>query len=112
MGDMGWRIVPDGCDCCGRDAEDCGMGASGWVPDSTLLAGGGVYCMACAHLLRIMRQPEFCAWCETLMLEEEAAEAQGWAYFVDELGVLHPCCPGCLATQFGIAGRFWLRGVS
>ena len=45
------------------------------------------------------------------MLDEEAAELQGWAYFVDELGELHPCCPGCLAERFGIAGRFRLRGA-
>ena len=45
------------------------------------------------------------------MIEEEAAEAQGWAYFADELGELHPCCPGCLAAEFGIADRFRLRGA-
>ena len=43
------------------------------------------------------------------MLDEEAAELQGWAYFADELGEFHPCCPGCLETRFGIAGRFHLR---
>ena len=37
------------------------------------------------------------------MVDEEAAESQGWAYFADELGELHPCCPGCLAERFGIA---------
>jgi len=67
--------------------------------------------MSCAHLLRIARVREYCAWCETLMLDEEAAELHGWAYFVDELGELHPCCPGCLAERFGIAGRFRLRGA-
>ena len=35
----------------------------------------------------------------------------GWAYFADELGELHPCCPGCLGEQFGIADRFRLRGA-
>ena len=42
MGEMGWEIVPDGCDCCGHDAEDCGMVSSGWVTDARLLVGGGV----------------------------------------------------------------------
>ena len=45
------------------------------------------------------------------MVDEEAAECSGWAYFADELGELHPCCPGCLAGRFGIAGRFRLRGA-
>ena len=111
MVNWGWEIMPDGCDCCGRDAEDCGMLAGGWVTDRGLPAGGGSYCRSCAHLLRIARHPEHCAWCEVLMAEEEAAEAQGWAYFSDELGELHPCCPTCLATQFGIADRFRLRGA-
>jgi len=111
MGEMGWEIVPDGCDCCGHDAEDCGMASSGWVTDSQLIAGEGRFCMSCAHLLRIARVREYCAWCEALMLDEEAAELQGWAYFVDELGELHPCCPGCLAERFGIADRFRLRGA-
>jgi hypothetical protein len=111
MGELEWEIVPDGCDCCGRDAEDCGMASSGWLTDSQLVTGGGTFCLSCAHLLRIARLREYCAWCETLMLDEEAAELHGWAYFVDELGELHPCCPGCLADRFGIAGRFRLRGA-
>ena len=103
--------MPEGCDCCGRDAEDCGMVSAGWVTDSHVLSGGGVFCRSCAHLLRIARLPEYCAWCETLMLEEDAAEVKGWAYFVDDLGAMHACCPGCLATRFGIAGRLRLRGA-
>ena len=43
------------------------------------------------------------------MLHEVAAELQGWVYFADDLGEFHPCCPGCLETRFGIAGRFHLR---
>jgi hypothetical protein len=109
MGNWGWEIVPDGCDCCGRDAEDCGMLVAGWVADAGKVAGGGIYCRACAHLLRIARIAELCAWCEAPMVEEETAEAAGWAYFADELGELHPCCPRCLAGRFGIASRFRLR---
>ena len=111
MGELDWEVVPESCDCCGNDAEDCGMASSGWVTDSDVVAGGGTFCKPCAHLLRIERVREYCAWCKTLMLDEDAAELQGWAYFVDELGALHPCCPGCLAERFGIAGRFRLRGA-
>ena len=109
MGEQGWEIVPDGCDCCGHDAEDCGMASEGWVTDTQLLVNGGTFCLSCAHLLRISRVPEYCAWCEITMLHEVAAELQGWVYFADELGEFHPCCPGCLETRFGIAGRFHLR---
>ena len=111
MGEMGWEVMPDACDCCGRDAEDCGMLVGGWVRDTGSVAAGGTYCRPCAHLLRISRIPELCAWCETPMVEEEAAESIGWAYFADELGELHPCCPACLAERFGIASRFRLHGT-
>jgi hypothetical protein len=97
--------LPDGCDCCGHDAEDCGMLEAGWVHDARLLAGGGTYCRSCAHLLRIVRLVEQCAWCESPMVEEELAEAQGWAYYADDIGDLHPCCPACLESRFGISGR-------
>ncbi len=101
--------VPDGCDCCGHDAEDCGMLVAGWVEDAQLLAGGGIFCRPCAHLLRIVRLPEHCTWCGTPMVEEERAETQGWAYFADELGALHPCCPRCLGESFGITERIRTR---
>ena len=103
--------MPDGCDCCGHDAEDCGMASSGRVHDSELLVTGGTFCLSCAHLLRISRVREYCAWCEITMLHEVAAELQGWVYFADQLGEFHPCCPGCLETRFGIVDRFRLRGA-
>ena len=84
---------------------------AGWVTDDRLVAGGGTYCRSCAHLLRIVRLAERCVWCETPMVDENTAEARGWAYYADELGELHPCCPACLAVQFGIADRFGLRGA-
>ena len=105
MGMREGEIVPEGCDCCGHDAEDCGMLEAGWVTDAQLLPDGGVFCRACAHLLRIVRLDESCLWCAAPMVEEEAAEARGWAYYADDLGDLHPCCPGCLATRFGITAR-------
>jgi hypothetical protein len=104
--------TPEGCDCCGRDAEDCGMVEAGWVADASLLAGGASYCRRCAHLLRIARVAEQCAWCEVPLVEEELAEAEGWGYYADTLGKLHPCCPGCLAERFGITARVRLRGTS
>ena len=49
MGEMGWEIVPDGCDCCGHDAEDCGMASAGWVTDTELLVDRGhVLSLLCA----------------------------------------------------------------
>jgi hypothetical protein len=110
MDNTGGYNVPDGCDCCGRDAEDCGMVAAGWVNEA-LFVEGGTYCRSCAHLLRIVRLAEQCAWCEAPMIEEAAAEARGWAYYADEIGELHPCCPDCLAGRFGIADRFRLTRV-
>lgn len=77
----------------------------GWVSDTQLLPDGGVFCRACAHLLRISRRRERCAWCHGPMAEESRAEALGWGYFADEVGDLHACCPGCLAERFGITGR-------
>jgi hypothetical protein len=108
MGSWG-NEVPEACDCCGRDAEDCGMLEEGWVDDSGLLRHGGTFCRDCAHLLRITRRPERCAWCEGPMVEEERAEALGWAYFTDEVGDMHACCPGCLGERFGITARVRLR---
>jgi len=81
------------------------MPESGWVSDSQLLTGGACFCRTCAHLLRLVRLSEKCAWCALPMVEEEAAEARGWAYYADELGDLHPCCPSCLAGRFGITAR-------
>ena len=109
---MGMKVgeaVPEGCDCCGRDAEDCGMLERGWASDAQLLAGGGVYCRGCAHLLRLVRVDEKCLWCDEPMVEEEAAEATGWVYYADDLGELHPCCPACLAGLFEITARVSLR---
>jgi hypothetical protein len=97
--------VPEGCDCCGRDAEDCEMLETGWVTDSELIPSGAVFCRKCAHLLHLQRHAEFCAWCDGLMAQESRTEAIGWAYLADELGDLHPCCPGCLADRFGIVSR-------
>ena len=99
------QAAPEGCDCCGRDAEDCGMLESGWVTDRHQIAGGGTYCRRCAHLLGVERLVERCAWCETAMAGEEESDSIGWGYFADMLGVLHPCCPSCLAQRFGIDRR-------
>ena len=67
---------------------------TGWVSDARLLAGGGNYCPRCAHLLRIARLAEQCAWCEAPMVEEERAELEGWGYFADALGELASVLPG------------------
>jgi hypothetical protein len=81
----------------------------GWVSDARILAGGGDYCLGCAHLLRIARMSEQCAWCGEPIVEEEQAETDGWGHFSDILGDLYPCCPGCLAARFGITSRVGLR---
>jgi len=97
--------MPENCDCCGRDAEDCGMTEQGWVRDAKLIADGGDFCRACAHLLRIERLAEHCSWCGEGLGGEEVAEARGGAYFADEIGAFHACCPGCLVLRFGISVR-------
>lgn len=81
----------------------------GWIRVVRPLAIGGAYCAPCAHLLRIARLTERCLWCETPMVEEERAEHEGWGYYANTLGELHPCCPGCLAEIFGITARVRLR---
>jgi hypothetical protein len=78
---------------------------SGWVRDARAPAAGVVYCRTCAHLLGIVRLAERCSWCEAPLVEEERAELEGWGYYADTLGELHPCCPACLAERFGIAAR-------
>jgi hypothetical protein len=105
MGDTEGDTTPEGCDCCGRDAEDCRMAEDGWVRGSLFFATPGVFCRRCAHLLRLVRVQETCVWCDASMAEEESAEAQGWVYYADNLGNLHPCCPSCLAGRFGITDR-------
>ena len=112
MGMRRGETPPEGCDCCGRDAEDCGMTELGWVKDARLIVGGGNYCPRCAHLLRIARLAERCTWCEAPMVEERRAEIEGWGYYADALGSLHPCCPGCLADRFGITARVRPRGIT
>lgn len=77
----------------------------GWVRD----VGDGTFCRPCAHVLRIVRVVEYCTWCKTPMVEEERADSEGWAYYADPLGELHPCCPGCLAEHFGITARISLH---
>jgi hypothetical protein len=85
------------------------MFEAGWVVDMLPFSGAAAYCRMCAHLLRIVRLAEQCAWCEIPMVEEERAELEGWGYYSDDLGELHPCCPGCLAERFGIDTRALLR---
>ena len=81
------------------------MAEDGWVRGSRFLATPGVFCRTCAHLLRLVRVQEKCVWCSAPMGEEDSAEAQGWVYYADDLGSLHPCCPSCLAGRFGITER-------
>jgi hypothetical protein len=103
MGDVGEiGDVPENCDCCGRDAEDCGMADEGWVHEPGLSDGAADFCRGCAHLLRIARLSEHCSWCGAGLEDEESG---GWAYFADEIGAFHACCPGCLEQRFGITAR-------
>ena len=77
----------------------------GWIRDLALLDGGGDFCRSCAHLLRIARLDEDCSWCGIALEGEEVAESAGWAYFADEIGAFHACCPACLGARFGIPAR-------
>ena len=82
---------------------------AGWVVDARLLAEGRTYCRSCAHLLGVARIAEQCTWCGAPMVAEESAGVEGWAYFADDIGELHPCCPDCLAGRFGITDKLRLR---
>ena len=72
----------------------------------------GTIAPGCAHLLRI------CQAGRTMRLVRGAdgrgtsAEIEGWGYFADALGMLHPCCPGCLADRFGITAQLRLRRIT
>ena len=102
MGELGWEIVPDEL----RLLRPRRRG----LRDAGRRLGEGY------RLCRRRRRPtaapartssaspgsrEVCAWCETPMVEEEAAESTGWAYFADELGELHPCCPAVSPSASG-----------
>jgi hypothetical protein len=95
--------MPDNCDCCGRDAEDCGMDEHGWLTRDATNDFPGVYCVGCASLLRLVLWSEECVQCGVKADSETAAERDGWRYFADELGQLVPFCPVCVAVVFGIA---------
>lgn len=89
------EAAPENCDCCGRDAEDCGIDEQGWLetePESRL---PGSFCLACAALLRLVPWSERCSSCGTRAASESAAERDGWRYFYDRLGQLLPLCPPC-----------------
>jgi hypothetical protein len=104
MGEWGtWGETPENCDCCGRDAEDCGMDDQGWLRRDATSGFPGVYCVGCASLLRLVLWSEECAQCAVRTDSESAAERDGWRYFADELGRLVPFCPVCTAMLFGIA---------
>jgi hypothetical protein len=104
MGDFGNSgVPPEGCDCCGRDAEDCDMEAHGWLVRDAPSDFPGVYCIGCASLLRLVLWSEECTECTVLAESESAAERDGWRYFADELGQLVPFCPACAAAVLAIA---------
>jgi hypothetical protein len=88
------------------------MPEHGWVVDRGVAAGGAVLCRECAHLLHVARRCEACTWCGVSMGDEGRADELGWGFFADAYGVLHACCPGCLARVFGITERVTLgRGA-
>ncbi len=104
MGGYGERAeMPENCDCCGHDAEDCGMDEEGWVTREAGREFPGNYCFGCASLLRLVLWSESCASCGVEAESERAAERDGWRYFQDKLGQLVPLCPSCTASVFGIA---------
>ena len=94
--------LPENCDCCGRDAEDCDMDEQGWLTRDGASEFPGTYCIRCASLLRLVLWAEDCASCGTEAASEDAAERDGWRYFANELGQLVPFCAACVASEFGI----------
>ena len=96
-------VPPESCDCCGRDAEDCGMDEHGWITRDEPCDFPGVYCIGCASLLRLVLWSEECTDCGVVADSETAAERDGWRYFADELGQLVPFCPTCAAAVLATA---------
>lgn len=104
-GDVFGGEVPEGCDCCGHDAEDCGMDEHGWLTREPGQEYPGTYCLDCASLLGLVLWSEHCTFCGIEAQSEAAAEREGWRYFADAWGKLVPFCAVCLASEFGIAPR-------
>lgn len=75
----------------------------GWITRDSTSDFPGVYCIACASLLRLVLWSEQCTDCGVLAESETAAERDGWRYFADELGQLVPFCPACAAVVLAIA---------
>ena len=97
--------MPESCDCCGQDAEDCGMDEHGWITRKGNSDFPGNYCLGCASLLRIVRWSAQCTTCGAAARSEHVAEREGWRYFADEMGELLPFCADCIAYEFGIAPK-------
>ena len=53
-GNMFGGASPESCDCCGRDAEDCGMDEFGWLTREAGREYPGTYCLGCASLLGLV----------------------------------------------------------
>ena len=97
--------TPEGCDCCGIGAKDCGMIDDGWITRDARSDFPGIYCIPCASLLRLVLWSEQCADCGMVADSESAAERDGWRYFADDLGQLVPFCPICAALVLSSAAR-------
>lgn len=95
--------TPESCDCCGHDAEDCGMEEFGWLTRDPGCEYPGTYCLDCASLLGLVLWSEHCALCGIEAVSAEATEREGWRYFADGWGHLVPFCAVCVAAEFGIA---------
>lgn len=110
-GDRFEQAVPESCDCCGRDAEDCDMDELGWLTRGPADDFPGTYCLGCASLLGLVLWSEHCTLCGREAASEEAAEREGWRYFADAWGALAAFCPVCVASEFGIAPSATSRQV-
>ena len=75
----------------------------GWVRDIHVLAGSADFCR------RVRAPASHLPALRALLLVRGGARGRGrrgdrgWAYFADEIGAFHPCCPGCLGQRFGIS---------
>ncbi len=88
--------VPEACDGCGRAAEASGMRSTGWAVRVAPANFEGVYCLECASALRLVPWWATCSDCGRASCDEAQAEKEGWRYFLDGMGELHPYCPSCL----------------
>ena len=92
--------VPARCDGCGRYSTGSRMKQAGWAVRRDAAGFAGAYCLDCAEALHLLPSLLRCAECGQPVANDERAERNGWRYWSDGVGELHPYCPSCAAREF------------